>query len=353
LQKDRQSISKVISLLPAEIYDEITSAQFITTSNECFQKLDTDNNKSLSPDELYPVVMELCQAHPYSIDYEHCVEFTKIFDIDGNGVIGKDEFLDFVRFLGVMSYLQSPAGKEKANDALKILDDSQQIEDLLAQLKENKREVARVMPYLPEDLQDELLSKRFAHKCIDRFNKLDKDGNGSLDHTELFTVVLEMAGTHQYALDLEQCQRFTAIFDDEKTGVISKLEFVNFARFLMIMSFLTTDDGKQVLQIAAYAEKENATQQSPPVQTLTRVKADTTQNTSKGEIVVSGGAQIKHLTLEIEFYQKKSDKLTSENQALRTKVFEMEQTMRKMDSSMEEQNKLLRHAEIELQAGKR
>merc|ERR1719453_1499023 len=101
--------------------------------------------------------------------------------------------MDFARFLFVMSYLQSPEGQAKVNDGLKILNDSQQIEDLLSQLKKDKKQMQKVMPYLPEELQDEILSKRFASKCMERFKKLDKDDNGSLDPVELFPVILEMA----------------------------------------------------------------------------------------------------------------------------------------------------------------
>merc|ERR1711907_184540 len=110
--------------------------------------------------------------------------------------------MDFARFLCVMSYLQSDEGKSKANDALKIMDESQQIEDLIAQLKQDKRQMRKVIPFLPEDLQDELLSKRFASKCLEKFRKLDKDDNGTLDHAELIPVIMELVNANAYALDM-------------------------------------------------------------------------------------------------------------------------------------------------------
>merc|ERR1719478_2134966 len=114
----------------------------------------------------------------------------------------------------------------------------------------------KVIPYLPEGLRDELLSDVFASTCLEKFKSLDKDGNGSLDPEELYPLILEMTDAHHYALDLEQCKQFTAIFDDAKTGVISQKEFVNFARFLMVMSYLGTEDGKKTLAIANADERE-------------------------------------------------------------------------------------------------
>merc|ERR1719478_985630 len=122
----------------------------------------------------------------------------------------------------------------------------------------------KVIPYLPEGLRDELLSDVFASTCLEKFKSLDKDGNGSLDPEELYPLILEMTDAHHYALDLEQCKRFTAIFDDEKTGVISKKEFLNFARFMMVMSYLRTEDGQKILAVAT--EKHNEKKQAKKAQ---------------------------------------------------------------------------------------
>merc|ERR1712083_952790 len=77
---------------------------------------------------------------------------------------------------------------------------------------------------------------------------LDKDGNGSLEPEELFPMVLALSNSaHEASLDLAQCKKFTAIFDDAKTGVISKGEFVNFSRFLIVMGYLNSQEGQVVL----------------------------------------------------------------------------------------------------------
>merc|ERR1712178_294249 len=76
-----------------------------------FQQLDLDGNGALSPEELFPVVVEISSVHPCAISAEHCARFTQIFDKDGSGKIEKNEFVGFVKFLMAMMYLEGE--KEK------------------------------------------------------------------------------------------------------------------------------------------------------------------------------------------------------------------------------------------------
>merc|ERR1712003_150550 len=137
-------------------------------------------------------------------------------------------------------------GKAAAADALKIMDDSTRISDLISQISKERSQMHKVIPYLPDWLRDDLLSDHFTVECLSFFADLDKDGNGSLEPEELYPMVLALSNSNQQALCMEQCKRFTAIFDDAKSGVISKSEFVNFSRFLIIMGFLESQEGKGV-----------------------------------------------------------------------------------------------------------
>jgi Ca2+-binding EF-hand superfamily protein len=350
LKTDRYSLHKVVPLLPREIFEAMTSAEFIANCQDRFRALDTDGNGTLSPDELYPVVVELSEAHPYAVSLEHCVELTQIFDVHGDGVIREDEFIDFARFLCVMTYLQSDDGKQKVNDGLRIMDDSRKIEELLANLKKDKRHIRLVMSYLPEDFQDDLLSKRFANKCLDKFKSIDKDGNGTLDHTEMFPVLLDLSEAHKLSLDLEQCRRFTDIFDEDRTGVITKKEFVNFARYMMVMSFLQTEDGQKTLEIAIAEQKKATKKQAEDTKRRSVVDNSAVVSTKKpkGEIVPAG-ADLRHLTVDIQFYKARSAKVCNENESLRLRAFELEQEVRRLQSCIEDQDKLLKHAEIDLE----
>lgn len=339
LEKDRNTIHKIVPLLPAEVYEDVTSDAFVMGCEGRFKDLDKDKNGTLEPSELFPIIVELSEAHPYAIDFEHCVQFTKIFDIRGDGVIRKDEFVDFARFLCIMSYMQSAEGQRTMSDGLKIMESSREVDALMETLKKDRREMRKVIPYLPDDLRDELLSQQFSAHCHDKFNELDKDGSGSLCNAELYPLILELTDAHHYALDLDQCQKFADVFDDEKTGVISKKEFVNFARFLMVMSYLKTEDGKKTLQVAT--EDNTRRDVKKPVQPPTDALAIVPTNAG-------------HMALDLEFYQKKADKLAKENDTLRSQMFRMDESIRRMESRMEEQEQRLRHAEIDLRvAGKR
>lgn len=337
LTADRNAIHKVVPLLPQEVFDQVTSNEFIQKCQDRFAELDVDKNGTLDPGELFPVIVELSEAHPFSVDYEQCKRFTSIFDIHGDGVIRMDEFVDFARFLCIMSYLHSTNGKDKVEEGLKILSDSQVIEDLLAGLKRDKKQLKKVYAYLPEEFRDELLSKRFAANCNKRFKDLDVDNSGCLDPLELFPIIIDMTKAHYLSLDFDQCKRFTAIFDDAKSGTISKDEFVNFARFLMVLSYLQTEDGKKTLQLATTPKdkkRNQAAQPAPaPAQTMP--------------------ADVGHLAVDVEFYKGKSDKLTKENSQLRSSVSRLEDLVRALEARIEEQDMRLRHAEVDLRAAGR
>jgi hypothetical protein len=48
---------------------------------------DADGNGILSPDELYPILVNLSGANAISVTMSHCVAFANIFDKDRNGYI--------------------------------------------------------------------------------------------------------------------------------------------------------------------------------------------------------------------------------------------------------------------------
>lgn len=54
--------------------------------------------------------MELCQEHPLDITQDHCEHLLSIFDEDNSGTIEQDEFLEFVRFIIVVTWLQEQEG---------------------------------------------------------------------------------------------------------------------------------------------------------------------------------------------------------------------------------------------------
>jgi hypothetical protein len=202
----------------------------------------------------------------------------------------------------IMQYLHSEEGRHEVGEALTILSDSKQIEDLIKLLERDWHEMKKVIPYLTDQIRDYLLSEHFTLDCLHRFVELDTDCSGSLDPSQVLPIIADMTDAHIHALDQTQCARFVAIFDEAKTGVISKQEFVNFARFLMVMSFLQTNDGQLTLEKLAISRHSKAT--SP-----------------------------EQIATDLDFYMQKTEALEQENKTQRRRLSEMEAMMKTMQDS--------------------
>lgn len=362
LERDRKHIQKVIPLLPSDIFEYLTSTEFVTHCHDYFVDLDKSKTGTLSPAELFPVVVDLSKAHPFAVDLSQCERFTRIFDVHGDGVVRVDEFLDLARFLCVMSFLHSDDGKQRVKDALLIMSDSRKIEDLLLMVKKDRHQVNKVLPFLPAELRNEILSEHFTLDCLASFNELDKDANGTLDPAELFPVVQQMSQTHHLALDGEHCIRFTEIFDDGGEGVITKAEFVNFARFLLVTSFLQTEDGQKVLAavdedgaprestelalVPAPVEPQPLRNVAPPAGSAATMMVHSAHTTDLRSPMAG------HLAVDAEFYESKARKLSQENGELRERLFGLESAMRRLESRLEDQDNRLRHADVDLRASR-
>merc|ERR1719456_22221 len=140
LEEDRALIHEVLPKIQDEQLKAFLSSEpFREDTARRFQELDKERKGFLRPDELYPVIIQLCRQNgvPLTITLEHCERFSKLFDRDANGVVDQLEFLDFATFLIIMSYLSSQdpgvsqAGKPAQGG------DQQRISTLLAQLRED------------------------------------------------------------------------------------------------------------------------------------------------------------------------------------------------------------------------
>jgi len=260
--------------------------------------------------------------------------------------------------LSIMSYIDSEEGRQEFAEGMQIMQDSKQIEELITMLESDRNSLRMVIPYLPQDLQHCLLSDRFTKSCLERFKQLDTDKSGSLEPAELFPVVMEMldneTSVDSSALDITQVERFTAIFDDEGTGVISQKEFVNFARFVMVMSFLKTGEGQLCIEMAleeraiAVAEEEAVQKRPSAPNSPSRPSAPDSPSRS----VPTSPVAVGHMSVDLEYYQQKADRLASENNDQRKRMLDMEERMRMMDERIEMQDQKLRHAVVDLNASR-
>jgi Ca2+-binding EF-hand superfamily protein len=343
LEQDRKAVHKVLPLLPGELFDELSSDAFVMSCHDHFAELDQMGNGALAPQELIPVIAEMTGSMSCHINAEQCKQFVKIFDLYGDGCLRPDEFLDFSRFLCIMSFIQTEEGKAACQEAMRVMDDSKKVDELIKTMQQDRKQIHQVIPYLPDSLRDDLTSDHFTVECLAFFKELDKDGNGSLDPVELYPMVQSLSNAHESSLDLDQCRQFMAIFDDAKTGVISVEEFVNFARFLIVMAWLRSHEGQEVMALASSDPAPSRRPEAPvapsPEHTLPPPPAPTKDETFMPDA---------HLAVDCEFYREKAEKAAAENETLRGRLSGMEQLVRTLQDKLEEQERRLRHAQVDL-----
>lgn len=109
LKQDINNIEEITPLLPDWLNQVFVDPGFFAECYDKFAMLDSDGSGRIEAEELYPVVMELTQEHPLSVTLDHCRRLMDIFDADRNGVLNRDEFVLFVKFLLTISFLEQSA----------------------------------------------------------------------------------------------------------------------------------------------------------------------------------------------------------------------------------------------------
>jgi len=280
--------------------------------------------------DLVPVVAELSSAQPGAVDMECCRRFAAIFDRRGDGVIHEDEFLDFSRFLCIMSFLHSEEGQALASEGLQVMEGSMRIEELLAVLQNDARALQKVLPYLPAWLRKELYSDELAAGCLERFAELDVNVNGALGPREIFPVVIALAGAHSLALDLEQCERFAAIFDRGGTGALGRGDYVDLGRSLLVLAYLQSEDGQRLLQ--------RRTASRIPANHHPEAAAEAAPRSLAPE-------DARRLAQDLAHQRRRAEQLQRDGEAERARASGLEAMVRRMEGRIEELQGRLQDAE--------
>jgi Ca2+-binding EF-hand superfamily protein len=280
LEQDREMISEIVPYLPDWLYELLVSDEFLDSCEANFRQLDADGSGALEPAELLPVIVELCKDHPMQIDLERCVVFAKVFDVNGDGVIKEDEFIDLAQFLMVMNYLNSAdptdtgsvssetrrrgriqPGRDGSQDGKKA---DKTFNEFLQMLEADRDAIVEIVPYLPDWLYDFIVSDEFLDNCDEQFAALDVDCSGSLEPDELLPIIAGMCDSHPMNIDLDKCRKFAKIFDSNGDGVIKSDEFIELAQFMMVLSHLESEEAngpsKRGLVHQGRTEHKNADQ---------------------------------------------------------------------------------------------
>ena len=142
-------------------------------------------------------------------------KFPAIFDTEGPGVICKAEFVNFAHYQIIVSFLQK---------LTRIMEDATEEQEMRIQLAELG------LPSCTTESRSEVMQDSVE---VDELLALLRHGNH-----ESKKVIPFLPPPNYLAISADQCPKFSAIFDAEGSGVICKAEVVNFARLLMIASLL-------------------------------------------------------------------------------------------------------------------
>merc|ERR1719191_1569219 len=219
---------------------------------EKFDSLDADKNGVLSPDEIYPVILELSSEQPLNITMEHCLRFVGIFDAAGNGVLSRQEFTDFIKFVWFMRWLESQEEAAIVPEEAPVDDGITRIDQMLDMMHNDrqalKNQVGRLScsPVVPDFIQKTFADEGFITMCLEKFDSLDVDQNGVLAPSEVFPVILELSLEQPLSVTYEHCATFVEMFDQDKNGVLSKGEFCDFVKFVWFMRWLESQEEQAV-----------------------------------------------------------------------------------------------------------
>ena len=219
--RHKGDVEAIFDKLPEGLRAELTSDAFRRKSLELFEALDADGDGVLQSSELPPLVAELSGTHVSAITADQCAELTKLY-ATGEGGIDRADFVNFAAYARIVAYLESL--KDQLRD-----DDEHRVESLLNMLRAGKENLDAVLDALPDDFAAYVTSNEFLDACMDRFDALDADGNGSLSPDELWPVVVEMSGANDLTnITLDMCERLSQLFDEDGDGTIDRGEFVLF-----------------------------------------------------------------------------------------------------------------------------
>ena len=118
--------------------------------------------------------------------------------------------------------------------------DDAKVESLIERVVEDRALVDELREELPPALQDTLASAEFVGMCMDKFDALDTDLSGVLEADELSPLMVEMLGEGggEASLTLDQCTRFSSLFDRDGDGTIDRGEFYHLVVFVVVLNYL-------------------------------------------------------------------------------------------------------------------
>merc|ERR1719379_1765120 len=174
LKNNVETVDKIFHLLPDWLRGFVQDKGFGDRCDEMFDKVDTDRNGKLTPDELFPIITEMANEHPLSITMEHCRGFAGVFDANKDGVISRSEFRRFFEFFIVFETLSSdPQLLEDILVAQGIIEGQFRMNENLKLFKDNVETVDMIFHLLPDWIKAFVQNEGFEEYCNKEFDKVD------------------------------------------------------------------------------------------------------------------------------------------------------------------------------------
>merc|ERR1719223_1124400 len=129
------------------------------------------------------------------------------------------------------------------------------------------------------------------------------------------------------------------------------------------MAFLKTEDGHRVLNdmheatplapaLSEVRERPAAPAPGPPPPPVPARPLAPAPSQARPRPAPPATPTKGHLKVDVEFYEAKSQKLGQENEDLRSQLFELQNTIRLLQSKVEEQGHRLKHADVDLRTAR-
>eukprot|EP00930_Biecheleria_cincta_P002558 TRINITY_DN10356_c0_g1_i2.p1 TRINITY_DN10356_c0_g1~~TRINITY_DN10356_c0_g1_i2.p1 ORF type:complete len:843 (+),score=210.03 TRINITY_DN10356_c0_g1_i2:91-2619(+) len=314
LEQDPLRVHDVMGALPKAFVQELNRQSFDKVCFAGFKEAaggSEDPTVRVPPGQLVTVMQDLCKVHPFRVSDDQCNYWISKWDYDQRNSVTSTEFLALARFIVIMGFLTYQQEHQNMLIADVMLGE-ERMNAMLEQLKKGSESVWEMVPFLPQELIDELTGEEFEVQCLKDFATLDADDSGVLEPRELLPIVQSLTQAHEYVLTDEHCRRFVEIFDFERNGVITKSEFVHFVRFMMIMSFMETPEG-QINAMEVEAERDNRDVENL-IKQLERDRSSPPEICSKHPTLVVQTVRWRHPFPKLQFLPRNGRRLFTPRQ---------------------------------------
>eukprot|EP00397_Hematodinium_sp_SG-2012_P001922 GEMP01001927.1.p1 GENE.GEMP01001927.1~~GEMP01001927.1.p1 ORF type:complete len:1233 (+),score=260.57 GEMP01001927.1:103-3801(+) len=270
---EKKVADSIVCQLPRWLSDTFMDVEFAKMATVKFAQLDDDDSGMLEPKEFAPIIQSMTPGNVAEINEEQCYRMARIFDTDKNGSISLDEFVDYLKFVITVNYLETEGrygqglAKEGVADllttAVEEYDEFQRtralvvtVEEFLALLEgTGDPTVEMIRSYAPEGLTFDADFEKDCLKIYSEFNlgELAVRGLRTPDKEKLRCILGYLSHIQPSFIRGRMVDRFEKVFKllgrHDLSGGINEETFLKFCTFFMIMHHNIAADTRERVQM--------------------------------------------------------------------------------------------------------